>query len=66
MYEKRLGQVLSSYNKFLQDNTFLSGYSYTIADIAMTNFLVHYYRYYLDINLRKKYAHLSRHFEFMI
>jgi len=66
VYDKKLKQVLGTYNNYLLDNTFLVGHKPTIADLALANFLVAYFRYHLDEKSRKKYVGLTRYFDFMI
>jgi len=56
VYDKKLNAVLANYNHYLLDNTFLVGYTPAIADLALSNFLVVFFRYHLDSKQRKKYV----------
>jgi len=41
------------------------GYEITLADIALACSMVSMFRTYLDCGSRKRYVHLTRHFDYM-
>ena len=41
------------------------GYEVTLADIALANFSVMFFRFYLNKAKRNKYESLTRHFDYM-
>ena len=44
---QKFKDFLQELNKYLRDNTFLVGFTPTIADIVLANFLVPFYRFLL-------------------